>query len=215
MSISEFSSGSTNRSGVVLLLTLLVIVVVCGLLWFEPSALFRKSDPELPWNQESRLVGPKGQVAKPIEQQPKIEEFISLKTETQHKGRECGEVSFLVKPNGRIEGGWSGEFNPREDTNYMVMGAGFKGNIDPSKIYSDDSGEDRSKLFFIAKGKFLIVETDEKKKNVRKAVGDIYVTGWIDSQYKVTGELLITSNKRTFEKYLWQGKLSPKKMHFD
>jgi len=43
------------------------------------------------------------------------------------------------------------------------------------------------------------------KKNVRKAVGDIYVTGWIDSQYKVTGELLITSSKRTFEKYLWQG----------
>jgi len=60
----------------------------------------------------------------------------------------------------------------------------------------------------------LIVETDEKK-NVRKAVGEIYVTGWIDSQYKVTGELPITSNKRTFEKYLWQGKLSPKKIRFD
>ncbi len=60
----------------------------------------------------------------------------------------------------------------------------------------------------------MIVETDEKK-NVRKVVGDIYVTGWIDSRYKVTGELLITSSKRTFEKYLWQGKLSPKKTYFD
>ena len=58
----------------------------------------------------------------------------------------------------------------------------------------------------------MIVETDEKK-NVRKAVGDIYATGWIDSQYKVTGELLITSSKRAFERYLRQGKLSPKKMY--
>jgi len=143
MGISEFSLGSTNRSGVVLLL----IVVVCGLFWFEPSTLFQKSGDELPWNQESRLVGPNGQVVKPIEQQPKFEEFMSLKTETQHKGRECGKVSFLVMPNRRIEGGWSGKFNPREDINYTVMVAGFKGNIEPSKIYSDDSGEDSPKLF--------------------------------------------------------------------
>ena len=47
--------GKKSRCGYALLLMLLVIMVVGAVIWLDPSALLSRGDPNLPWNQESRL----------------------------------------------------------------------------------------------------------------------------------------------------------------
>ena len=50
--------GFSKCSGYILLLMLLVIVVVGTLIWLDPSALIRKRNPDLSWNEEYRLLKP-------------------------------------------------------------------------------------------------------------------------------------------------------------
>lgn len=84
--------------------------------------------------------------------------------------------------------------------------ADFKGNIDASKIYSDESGEDFSLLYFIAKGKFVILKSNTETNKTRDIKGSIYITGWLDTEYNATGEIIITVNKREFEVFSWSAK---------
>ena len=196
-----------NRPGYALLLMLLLIVVFGALIWLDPAALFNKPDPNLPWNEEFRFVDEDEQVKAPSEQQPAVTGFLSLQAEPRQEGEARGAISMLIHPGGRIEGGWSADYNPRPKVNYQVMGDGFKGNIDPSKVYSDENGQDLSKLYFITKGRFLILETNDNTGKVRSVKGRIYVTGWLDTEYNVTGEVTITSDKRNFELFSYEGTL--------
>jgi hypothetical protein len=82
----------------------------------------------------------------------------------------------------------------------------FKGNTDPSKIYSDEEGEDRSLLFVICKGKFLILESNMDTGKVRKVTGYIYVVGWIAPDLSAFGRIHLTSDKKTQQIFDWEGK---------
>lgn len=208
-----------NRSGYVLLLMLLLIIVLGALIWLDPSALFQKSTDSsgklLPWKEQFRLLTPGEEAKAPSEQQPVIRKFLQFNAEAKQHDEPRGKISLIIKPDGKVEGGWAAEYNPSPQLNYLVMGARFKGNIDPSKVYSDENGQDRSKLYFIAKGKFIILETRLKSGRVRSVKGHIYVTGWMDPQYNTTGEITITSDKRSFERFTWQARPLNQKTIFD
>ncbi|MBA7634983.1 hypothetical protein ES703_42583 [subsurface metagenome] len=117
-----------------------------------------------------------------------------------------GGVGLYFLTDGRIKGIWAGTYKPEPEITWEVVGSRFKGNIDPSKIYSDEDGEDPRKLYFIAKGRFLILETNSKTDKIKTAKGAIYVTGWLDNEYYVVGKVTITSDKKTYWEYGWQGK---------
>ena len=104
----------------------------------------------------------------------------------------------------QTQGGWGGDYEPRPNVHWQVMGSEFTGNIDPSKIYKDNYGEDRSQLYFITKGKFIILETNSETRKVRSVKGHIYVTGWLDTEYNATGEIIITSDKKSYKTFSWQ-----------
>ena len=205
-----------NRPAFVVLLMLLVIVVVGTLIWLDPSALFNRSDPDLPWNEEFRLLKP-GQQAKhtPSPEQPNITRILLFKADVEQQQEPRGQIELVIQPDGTVEGGWAAEYNPSPKINYLVMGADFKGNIDPSNIYTDEDGEDRSKLYFITKGKFIILETRLQSGKVRSVKGRIYVRGWVDTDYTATGEITITSDKRSFQTFSWQAKALEQKTIFD
>jgi hypothetical protein len=194
---------------------LLVIVVVGVLLWLDPSALFSRSDPELPWNQEFRILGRGEQAEKPSPKQPNITRTLLFSADAEQAGDARGQIELVIGPDGTVEGGWSAEYNPSDKFNYLVMGASFKGNTDPSKIYSDEYGEDASQLYFITKGRFTILETNLENNRVRKVSGRIYVTGWLDTEYNAAGEITITSNKKSFQAFNWKAKPSENRMIFD
>jgi hypothetical protein len=86
---------------------------------------------------------------------------------------------------------------------HYIINANFKGNIDPSKIYSDEDGEDPSKLYFITRGKYLTLETNYETNKVRKINGQIYVVGWLTSEFTAFGQIHMTPNKKTQRIYKW------------
>ncbi|MHC4417185.1 MAG: hypothetical protein ACYSU6_01220, partial [Planctomycetota bacterium] len=61
-----------------------------------------------------------------------------------------------------------------------------------------------SKLYFITKGKFTLHETDFEKNRFHIRGGDLYITGWINTDYTAFGEVTITSNEKYFERFHWE-----------
>jgi hypothetical protein len=115
-------------------------------------------------------------------------------------------VGLFILTDGRVKGVWDGKYNPEPDTIWEVVGSRFNGNIDPTKIYSDKDGEDPKKLYFIAKGKALMMVTNSKTDKIKTATGAIYVTGWLDNEYNAVGKVTITTDKKTYKEYCWQSK---------
>jgi len=197
----------TNQPGFVVLLMLLIIVVVCGLLWLDPFALSGSKDKSLPWNQLKRIVPDDEVVPSPTEQQPKFTTHMRVIAECKENEQDRGKVEILITPQGRVSGSWFADYFPKQGLRYEVVASSFKGNIAPEYVYKDDYGEDPSKLSIITKGNFLILETRTKKGTVRKSNGSIFVTGWVDDEYDITGKVTITSDKKTYFEYEFSGKL--------
>jgi len=195
-----------NRSGAVLIIMVLLIVVFGALIWLDPMALIHRSGSGMPWNEEFRIVRPDEEVKQPSEGQPKILDNLVFEGQIVEDNEVKGGVSLFILTDGRIKGVWEGTYKPEPDITWEVTGSRFKGNIDPTKIYRDEDGEDLSKLYFIAKGGFLILETNLKTDRIKTATGAIYVTGWLDNEYYAAGKVTITSDKKTYWEYYWQGK---------
>lgn len=197
-----------KRTGVILILMLLVVVLLGVAIWMGPSLIWSSdSDPNLPWNEEFRLLKSDQEPAQyHSSQQPNIEKLMLFKSYPTEGDISRGEITITLRPNGRIGGGWSGDFNPEPHLEHAVLMAGFNGNIDPSKIYRDEQGQDLSKLYFIAKGALVILETNTQTGGNRRISGYIYVTGWIDPKYTAVGKITITSDKKNFKVYTWQKK---------
>jgi len=193
------------RSGVVVLLILLIIVVVGMLVWLDPTALFHDTDESLPWNQEYRLIK-RGEDAElvPSEEQHQLNKSLEFGFTALEEGKKRGEIDLVIYDNGRVRGNWSGDYRVDDKTTRAVMLAPFTGNIDPTNVYSGEEGEDLSKLYFMCKGNFIILENQSGFRDVQ-VKGLIYVTGWLDTDNRAFGEVIITSDKKYFERYEWQG----------
>ncbi len=203
-----------NKGGYALLLGLLLVVVI-GIIvyygfWFGPVTQIGKgqSDINPPWRQweKLRIRMEQEPVGKPKPTQNQIAKPLFLETKTKLEDKDKGEVELLIKSDGKIEGGWSGSFYISKDVDYQIMSCGFEGTIDPQEIYSDVKGEDNSKLFFITKGGFTILETNNKTGVVRNLMGSIYVRGWLAKDNSIKGELIITSDERNFYLFNVEGK---------
>lgn len=195
-----------HRSGAALILMVLLIVVFGALLWLgiDPmTAFFRDSSAGMPWEDEFRLVRTGEEVAPPGEGQPEILDNLVFRGSIRTRNDD-GLITLYLLTDGRIKGNWGGKFRPKPNIMWEVVAADFKGNIDPSKTYIDENGEDPTKLYLIAKGGFLILETNSETDMIRKATGNIYITGWLDDEYKAVGKLFVTSDKKNYWEYDWQ-----------
>lgn len=165
----------------------------------------RWSDPDSqPWEErkwlmyDAKLGGGRPAV---FEGQPEILEGLGYKAELYKEGQKCGEIKLGVWLDGTVAGEWSGEFERSEpakkryttlkDRERRYVSNSFRGNIVKTKIYSDEQGQDRSKLYLIARGKLLLEEFDYQMRESHTIRGDVYVTGWMDSDYKVEGKLYV------------------------
>jgi hypothetical protein len=196
---------------------LLIVVVVGMLIYFvsmggriedEPTAEQLANPDEYPWVEEYRLRK-EGAAAEysPSADQASITEPIQIVAEVKEGRYGRGDMHISIGPDGFAEGAWKADYgtvSPRID--YTVMKGDFKGNIDPSKVYRNERGEDASKLFLICRGTFLILETNMDTNKVRKVTGYIYVVGWIEPDLSAFGRIHVTSDKKTQEIFEWEGK---------
>jgi hypothetical protein len=196
---------------------LLIVVVVGMLIYFvamggsideAPTAEQLANPDEYPWVQEDRLREEDEEAEyAPSAEQPDITGGVQIAAEVMEGRYRRGDIHLMIGADGFITGGWKADYgtvSPRID--YTVMMGDFEGNTDPSKIYSDEEGEDPSLLFVICKGKFLILESNMETGKVRKVMGYIYVVGWIDPDLSAFGRIHLTSDKKTQQIFDWEGK---------
>jgi hypothetical protein len=174
--------------------------------WSDPNNTMPWEEKRLLW-QEDRLVqlllsdvkvgsvGPET-----FEGQPEIIEGLIYEAKLHRGGEQYGEIKLGVRLDGTVAGEWSGEFKRGEpekryrslmDKQRRYVSNSFRGNIVKTKIYSDEEGQDRSRLYFIARGELLLEKFDYQMRESRGIRGDVYVTGWMGSDYDVEGKLYL------------------------
>ena len=204
---------SENPSGYALLLSLLIAIFIGSIIfWYYPLASSEKNDhPDMPWYEQSLLVkSGKSPKNPPSDEQAQLTKDLYYTSEAEKDGDGRGKIMMKISADGMIKGGWSADYDmgpkiqtKRQDyrVNFLVTDAGFQGNIAPKKIYTDEQGKDPSKLYFITKGSLTLIETSNNTGRVNKVSGDIYVTGWIDPDYSVTGNIIIISERNSSQSW--------------
>ena len=164
------------------------------------SSLFN-SDPSLPWNEQDRILS-QGQPTQfhLSEDQPQLTQVLRYKTRVEQDDQPRGEINVLIYPDGSVKGVWNGEYDEPNNVHCLIMAASFTGNIDPSRRFVK---RDPSRLYFATAGTSALIETNLSTSRDRSINGAIYVRGWIDPNFAVIGDLIITENKKTFETFNW------------
>ena len=203
-----------KHSGYILLLMLLAVIVIGGIIFITSNSsaipVFRKavvkdsSGELLPWGDEKRLVAKGKQVQPPSSVQPQLTAVMGYKAYPKEGDQDRGEIVLIVDTDGRVRGNWSGDYRQGDDVSFAVLAGNFSGNIDPTNLYRNKSGTDPSKLYFIAKGSFMLLEENKKGNGNYRRQGAIYITGWIDFDYKLTGKITITSDQTNYRLFTWE-----------
>ncbi len=204
-----------NRSGAVLLFMVLIVVLAGVLLAYDPFAFFGSRGGDLPWNQLERIVMRGEPVPAPSAEQPSITRMLGFSTDAMLEDEGRGKMGMVIRPDGRIEGNWAAEYEPKPGINYQVVKSRFRGNIDPSRIYKGEFGKDPSRLYFITQGKLMIMETNSETQVMRMVKGHIYVRGWLDTEYNATGEIIITSDRKSYKSFSWEAKGKERRSIFE
>ncbi|MBA7625937.1 hypothetical protein ES703_33371 [subsurface metagenome] len=202
-----------NRGGYALLLGLLIVVVIGMVIYYMRmhGPVYHigegESDINPPWRQWHKMQVRlrKEPLGRPTAEQPQLSKPLEVQAKPVQDGKDRGEIKVVILLDGTVQGSWRGEFFINKDVDFQVMNCRFEGSIDAKQLYSDEEGEDPSMLFFIAKGHFVILETNNDNGRVRNLMGDVYVRGWLGVDNAVSGEIIITSDERNFYLYTWQG----------
>ena len=202
------------RNGYAMLLGLLIVVVIGIFIYYTRmyGPIYQigtgESDINPPWHQwedmQDRLR--KAPVSTPAKDQPQLSQSLIVMTVPIENDKDRGTIDVIIQPNGSIQANWNGQFfiDENRETDFQIMSCRLKGSIDPQQVYSDDDGEDPSKLFFLTKGSYAILETNNDTMKVRNLMGNAYIRGWIDKNYAITGELILTSDEKHFYLYTFQ-----------
>jgi hypothetical protein len=192
-----------------LIVVILLVAIVFGVQWYLKKTA---KDPDTcdsltPWKEWQLRDSSQKPQKEPSEEQPKITEDLEYDSNLRIKGGDepRGDIHFLIKPVGAVFGDWNGTYHKDLTTSFQILSGGFEGRVYPAKIYRDENGkEDPSQLYFLAKGNFLVQETNPDKGTVFNRVGQIYIRGWISPEYASTGEITITSDEKYFETFTWK-----------
>jgi hypothetical protein len=195
-----------KRSGFGLLLMILIVVIIGAVMWLDPMSFFQSNDPNLPWNQEFHLVSEGAQVPPTTSQQLSIEKNLELDVKLEKDGTSRGRLGIFIESGGTVGARWSGEFYPEKKVFYDIVNGNLDGNIVPSKMFVDENGiEDPSKLYFLTKGGYFILVSDDNKGTTFQINGFLYARGWIEPDLHAKGELIVSADKKTYKSFPFEG----------
>jgi hypothetical protein len=200
-----------GRRGNALLGLIAILVLVGVVIGVQRYLKSRTPDPDTaldltPWKEWRIREQSKKPVPELLPEQPKITGMLKYEAnvELPKTSAAAGEITMWISSEGQVGGTWAGNFYNEKKVNYDVQNASFEGKVCPGKIYQDDKGQDPSKLYFIAKGKFIIHSMTADAKKYHILGGDIYVKGWLNHDLSVASEIIITSNEKYSESFAWK-----------
>lgn len=203
MAFAQTKKGSSRgwrRRGFAVLLLLLAIAILAILYILQMEAFFGPVAPggqstakHKPWLEEDRIV-PSDQLIKPPRPpKPAISEPLTLSAQVRMDESDRGTALLEFAISGEVKGTWYSEYSNKARD--YTMEATFVGNIDASKTYSEGEAADESRLYFITKGTYkqTVYNTEASTKALDE--GLVYVTGWLNTDYSVSGLITITTDK--------------------
>jgi hypothetical protein len=191
----------------------LVVIIVLVLLVYGVQRYLKATtpDPDIakdlpPWKEWRLREQSQKPAAELGEQQPKMDKQLvySMNAEMPETLDPRGEVTLNILPDGTVWGTWLGSYYNDKKENFDIQSGGFEGSVFPGKTYEDENGQDPAKLYFLAKGSFLLHRADFKSGSYKIVAGDIYARGWISKDLSVLGDVTITSDDRYSETFVWR-----------
>lgn len=188
------------RRGLVVLLLLVAIVILAILYVIQMDAFFgpvvpggRTPAEHRPWLEEDRIVPSDKLIKPPQPPKPAINEPLMLNARVQLDGSDRGTATLEFAVSGEVSGTWYCEYS-HDDRDYR-FDASFAGNIDVTKTYSEGDVADESRLYFITKGTYKQTAYNVEAGTETPEEGLVYVTGWLHTDYSVSGLLTITTDR--------------------
>ena len=192
-------SGQCGR-GFVLLLVLVAVAILALLYVIQMDAFFGPVSPgkstkaeHRPWLEEGRIVPGDKLIKPPQPPKPALSEPFTLTAQVSIDKSDRGTATLEFAVSGEVRGAWYSEYS-NEDRDY-IMEATFAGNIDTDKTYSEGETIDESKLYFITKGAYKQTAYNAEAGTKTLDEGLVYVTGWLGTDYSVSGLITITTDR--------------------
>jgi hypothetical protein len=208
-----FNKRFRNRrgaAGVALVLLIAVVFIVVIVKTFLKEAPVNPDTVKnlSPWNEWKCRQSPSYIPGRPLEEQPKITDAMSFDTNVWvgEGFTSRGLVRFYIMSDGSISGEWYGDYHHTVKVQHDIMNGSFEGGAYHGMIYEDENGEDRSKLYLMAKGNFLIQVADNEKGTISHIGGELYVRGWLDTESVFTGRITITPDRMYSETFRFRVK---------
>jgi len=203
---NRWKNGCSGSALVGLIVVLLLVILVASVRWYHKGAA---KDPDFcddlaPWKEWRLREANAKPPAKPSAQHPAVTQTLAFDTNAYLRGEPRGAIDLVILPDGSVKGAWSGQYYKKPKVNFDIMNGGFEGRVYPRKVYRDDNGEDPSRLYLMAKGQFLVAESDFDKNTLHHRGGAIYVRGWLSRDYSVSGAITITSDEKHSEEFDWK-----------
>jgi hypothetical protein len=194
------SSLHTEKNGFVILLVLVAVAIMMLLYFVQIDAFFGPGLPgeragieEHPWVLKE-LLAPDGEDIK-LPRRPKLEleEPFSITAPVSRNDAERGEIAVAFNTDGRIRANWQCLYE-QAGADYRVE-AHINGNIHTKRTYQDEAGKDKSRLFFIAKGRYIKTPLDETVGAGREK-GAAWLIGWIGPNRGIQGYITLTTDQQ-------------------
>ena len=189
-----------KNNGFVILLVLVAVAILMLLYFVQIDALFGPGLPteragieEHPWVLEELLVPDGEEIKLPGRRQLQLNEPFSITAPVSRNDAERGEIAVAFNTEGRIGANWQCIYE-QAGADYRVD-AQMNGNIHTKRTYQDEAGKDKSRLFFIARGRYTKTPLGETA-SVGGERGQAWLIGWIGPDRRVQGHITLTKNQQ-------------------
>lgn len=199
----------SKHRGNTLILIIVIALFAVGAVMFINAATQDPTGPvqQCPWVENDRIVDDVSVINLPSKPQIELTEEIGLNLSIKNdEGQSRGRLEILISPDGLVEAIWKAKY--KEDDMEKDFSAGLTGNVDAQMLYEDGSSTDDSKLFFLAKGTFILQAFT--RGNARAGGGEAYVVGWLEADRSAHGTLVLAPDKKNTKIYTWK-RPAPKK----
>ena len=189
-----------KNDGFVILIVLVAVAILMLLYFVQIDALFGPGPSykpagieEHPWVLEELLVPDGEDVKLPRRRKLELDEPFSITAGVSRNEAERGEIAVAFDTDGRIRADWQCIYE-QAGADYRVN-ASMNGNIHTKRTYQDEAGKDKSRLFFIARGRYAKTPLGETA-GAGGEKGQAWLTGWIGPDRSIQGFVTLTRNQQ-------------------